>query len=608
MYAVSDEFLTAVQENTRTYYWSGTITTTAGKVYEFDYQNIVKGSGYVTSKCCSSSEIELGTVYSAEMGITLYSDVDRYTLEDAVVELYYHLLLSDGTYETVPMGIFEVAEANRTLNCLEITAYDYMLRFDKDFSSTDSTGTAWGFISLCCTACNVECAHTQEEIEAMANGNITLSIYSENDIETYRDVLYYVAQILGGFFIINRTGQLELRKYGTDAVMEIESKHRFSSSFSDFITRYTAISSTNLRTETAEYYSLDPDDGLTMNLGTNPLLQFGLEATMQEICMNILSDLQAVNYVPFDSDTIGNPALDLGDVLRFSGGSADEEQITCITSFNCVIGGKMTLKCVGKNPRLSQAKSKNDKNISGLLSQVDAAEIAIHTYTNASAYTIRSSKTEVVSIEFAASQDTSAEFIAQILIDIAADTVTKTATAEGTITIPDTSSDSDSSEDTETSGTEVEVSLPITWTEDGEALVYVVYELNDDEITVFYPVETWHSGKHILTLYYPISDIAPDVLNTFKAYLRLENGTGTVEIGGCLAVITGQALGATYKWDGTLEFEDEYTPFTIGGGFAVKSFSDSMDYEMIEQKEYDYTESVARISIGAFAAPVETEE
>jgi len=41
MYAVSDEFLTAVQENTRTYYWSGTITTTAGKVYDFDYKNIV---------------------------------------------------------------------------------------------------------------------------------------------------------------------------------------------------------------------------------------------------------------------------------------------------------------------------------------------------------------------------------------------------------------------------------------------------------------------------------------------------------------------------------------------------------------------------------------
>lgn len=29
------------------------------------------------------------------------------------------------------------------------------------------------------------------------------------------------------------------------------------------------------------------------------------------------------------------------------------------------IGGRQTIKCVGKNPKLSQAKSKNDKNISG---------------------------------------------------------------------------------------------------------------------------------------------------------------------------------------------------------------------------------------------------
>lgn len=52
--------------------------------------------------------------------------------------------------------------------------------------------------------------------------------------------------------------------------MEVQGRHRFSSSFSDFITRYTAVSSTNLRTQTAEYYALDTDDGLTMNLGGEP--------------------------------------------------------------------------------------------------------------------------------------------------------------------------------------------------------------------------------------------------------------------------------------------------------------------------------------------------
>ncbi len=104
----------------------------------------------------------------------------------------------------------------------------------------------------------------------MPNGSVTLSVYTENDIETCRDVLFYVAQVLGGFFIINREGKLELRKYGKDPVMKVEQRHRFSSSFSDFITRYTAVSSTNKQTQIAEYYALDPDNGLTMNLGGEP--------------------------------------------------------------------------------------------------------------------------------------------------------------------------------------------------------------------------------------------------------------------------------------------------------------------------------------------------
>ena len=73
-------------------------------------------------------------MYAAEMGISLFLDIDRYTLEDAEVELSYHLRLASGAYETVPMGIFEVSEANRTVHVLELKAYDRMLRFDRAFN------------------------------------------------------------------------------------------------------------------------------------------------------------------------------------------------------------------------------------------------------------------------------------------------------------------------------------------------------------------------------------------------------------------------------------------------------------------------------------------
>ena len=127
MYSVSNAFLRAVRSNTRKYFWSGTIVTKGGMTYEFGAKEIVKGSGYISRQCCGSTEIELGTVYAAEMGITLLSDIDRYTLEDAQVTLVFHLVLADGSVEDVPMGVFEVSEANRLAKCLELKAYDFML-------------------------------------------------------------------------------------------------------------------------------------------------------------------------------------------------------------------------------------------------------------------------------------------------------------------------------------------------------------------------------------------------------------------------------------------------------------------------------------------------
>ena len=619
MYPVSETFLQAVQGNTRKYYWTGKITTAGGVEYPFTQEDIVKGSGYITAQCCGNSEIELGAVYAAEMGISLFMDIDRYTLEDAKVELTYHLRLADGTYEEVPMGIFEVSEANRTAHVLELKAYDYMLRFDRAFNGFETIGTAYGMMALCSTACGVELAQTQAEIEALPNGSELLSIYPENDIETYRDVLYFTAQVLGGFFCVNREGKLEFRQYGETPVMEILQKHRFSSSFSDFVTRYTAVSSTNLRTQTSEYYALETDDGLTMNLGANPLLQFGLEETREELCRNILTSLSVVNYVPFDSDTIGNPALDLGDVLTFSGGQADAQQITCVTSFTVKIGGRQSLKCVGKNPRLSQAKSKNDKNISGLLNQIEAGKIGIHTFTNASEYTIGETDVRIISIEFASKEENHAQFFGQVVVDVVADTVERSANAAGTIVVPfpeaftdigteeDADTSTDTAEEAPSGKTEVsvDVSLPVIWTEDGKAVCYVTFELNNAEILLHHPVETWHSGKHILSLYYPIENIVPNITNTFNVYLRMEGGSGSVEIGGCIASISGQAMAAAAAWDGRIDIEETSALFSVSGGLQTRGFTETVDVGTMELVQKSYADTMTgRTAVGAFCRPV----
>lgn len=95
------------------------------------------------------------------------------------------------------MGVFEVSEANRKAKCLM--------------------------------------AQDQTFYEALPNGTENLSIYSDNDVETYRDVLYYVGQVMGGSFVMNRAGQLELRKYENTPVLMVERRHRFTSSLLEVI-------------------------------------------------------------------------------------------------------------------------------------------------------------------------------------------------------------------------------------------------------------------------------------------------------------------------------------------------------------------------------------
>ncbi len=551
MYPVSDAFKEAIKLNTRKFYWTGTITDKNQKIYEFGNEDIVKGSGYITRQCCGSSEIELGTVYAGELGISLFLDFDRYTLDDAEIRLWFHLVLDDGTVESVPMGAFFIAEANRGIKTIEIKAYDAMLNLEKSFNKGLSSAYPYDFLSLLAKNCKVELAQSKEEIESLPNGTELFGIYQDNDIETWRDFLYYLAQALGCFATIDRDGKLYLMSYGNTEVKRINNTHRFSSTFSDFVTRYTAVNSTNKRTETAEYYSIEPDDGLTMNLGVNPLLQFGLDETRKRIITNILNTITIIQYVPFDSETIGDPSLDLGDVLKFTGGHADESSLSAITSITTKVNGKQTVKCVGKNPKLSEAKSKNDKNISGLINSITETKLSVYSFTNALALDVSEDKVSIINMEFASGEETNAEFHAEAILDVRADSVTRSITAESTVTI-------DSEEKL--------ISFPVTWSENGTAELTVYYVLDGHEVEAFHPKDTCINGKHLLNLYYPMIELSENQLHTFEVLLSVSGGSVKIDAQNIMATISGQDLGVQERWDGNITAEESMKKIILSAG------------------------------------------
>ena len=172
----------------------------------------------------------------------------------------------------------------------------------------------------------------------------------------------------------------------------------------------------------------------------------------------------------------------------------------------------------------------------------------------------------------------------------------RTAFAKGSIVIPGN----------EATEAEIAVELLVAWLEDGRTKAYVTFELNDEEILAFHPQESWPSGKHMLNLYYPIEKIIAAYTNTFNVYLRITGGIGSIETGDCIASISGQSMAAAPAWDGKITVEEIVMPFSIKGGMAVRSFTDTIYTETMELVQRDYTDTICRIGIGAFCRPVES--
>jgi len=92
--------------------------------------------------------------------------------------------------------------------------------------------------------------------------------------------------------------------------------------------------------------------------------------------------------------------------------------------------------------------------------------------------------------------------------------------------------------------------------------------------------------------------------NTFNVYLRMTSGSATIDVGGCVASISGQAMGAAAAWDGTLKLSETVSRFGVGNTLATKVLTDVMKLEYDKIHKESLSETITgRRSIGAFGRP-----
>lgn len=518
MYQVSEEYLKQTKRKVQTFRLAGTVNKIA-----FTNHDILSGSFTITNQCSEQNDVKIGSVYIGELKCTFKPELPVPDWTNAQIVASEGLLIGGTAWEDVPLGVYTVSEANDTEYGVDITAYDNMARFNRSCTVDITIGTPYELLTLACTTCEVELGMTQADVDALPNGTESLSLYTENDIETWQDFVFWVAQATGTIATMDREGKLVLRSYTQNVVDTLTNHERFTGSkFSKFETRYSGLSCVNMENDTTSYYGSDPDNYLTYNLGSNPFLQYGVDSYKEQIRRAVLDALLKIDYVPFETSCLCGAMYDLGDIIRCTDGIAPGK-LGCVMMYDYTFNGGYKITGFGSDPALATAKSKTDKNLEGLRNNVSTNEILFFNYENASAIQIDDGESKaIIDIRFTSSVSIGVLFQAEILLE---------ATA-----------------------TEADV------------IGTIEYTLNDVTIIGYNPTETWKNGKHILSLMYMLM-IEENSINRWMVKLNIAGGS--IAIAQVRAVIYGQGLVGTIEWDGFITVEEKLTQIAVLDSLTV---------------------------------------
>ena len=527
MYSVSADYLTALASPVARFRLSGTVGSVS-----FTDENVILGTFSITNNCSEGNEIKLGSVYVGQFKATFTGlAIARGSWVGKVITVSEGLQLADESYEDVPLGVFTIAEAKHTSYGVEVVAYDNMTAFDAPAQFSTTFGEAYDILYYICTQVGITLANTRAQIEAMPNGTESIYLYTVNDIRTFRDMVFWIAQTLCAFATITRDGKLILRQYSTTSAQTIDESHRFvGCSFSDFVTKYTGMS---VDGETPSYYHVEPDDGLSYSLGANPFVQNNLG-----LVQNIIDDFSDVALTPFKASMIGGALYDLGDCLTFSGGIA-QGAVCGVMSFSYKYNGGYEIEGFGENPSLANAKSRTDNDLAGISSRIDSTTISHLIYTNASDITLG---------------DGDEDRIATFMFD-GKDGGWIVLNADIWHTAETTS--------VETASLFTDTDLQIT------AKIYLNSVLQPCQ-----PIQTEQDGYRLFHI--GDSFIADQGINRLEILLECDGGSITIPAGYIRGYIIGNGLtGETSEWDGLIEFFESIQNIQIPN-MSVQSMSDSL--------------------------------
>ena len=554
MYSGSLAFRAANAEPLQRHSISGTIDGVP-----FTADNVLIGSVTVSNQCSDSTDMKIGGVYVGTLKMTFLSNIGitPETWAGRVIVLNFSLLTDEDpeTWETFSLGVFTVAQAERNLQGVTVTAYDNMTKFDKKITwEYLPSGSLYSILLDVCTKAGVTFGMSQAQCEALPNGTENLGMYPGNDCETLRDVLFYLAELVAGFCTINRNGELIVKSYinqinvlGTVPTLPAD-RRLTGASISDYTTHFTGVTWKDMKTESDNL--VGSDSGIVYNLGANPFLQYGTNQTLFNMAHAIIDSI-SYPFRPFSATIMSAPVWELGDRIKLTDGIAEDyNSVTVIHSVVFTAGKGTKLQCFGANPVIVASNTQN-KAANGAGNSARLNSTNYKRFSNLEGITVGSAPEKVTEISFVAEKETDFDVWHEYLIET---TLGSGSTA---------------------------VELTATYYLDGDLL--------DRK-----PVETYEdAAKHILTLNY--SEGVSDGVHTWEVYLQASGGTATIKPNEAIAVLKGEGLSKAETWDGIIILADslQALPIKMGTG----SISESFTLTLYDPVTLQLSDSVAALAI-----------
>ena len=620
---------------------TGTITFSDDTYIDITDEILSEDPVSISRQCVDNDQLMFGGVFTDTLTLSVITDADRYKFFGAKIVLNYEIEIAKtvGTsviyeMESVPLGVFYVADANKPSDEVNLTAYDSMTLLDKEIGDLQISGTPWVVFQQVSLACDYPLAFTENDLTSFPNYNQPIGCSSDNGIKTYRDVVKVVCQMLGCFACDDRTGRLKLKAFSNtpDLVLGNNSTYDYpwyEYTPADYECSYIGVAITGMQ---GTYHKItdNPDAfGLVLKMEDAPAWDYGVAET-QETKTNAIYELlyddtlgePVFTYTPGTLDMPSDATYECGDMLQINTQYSNEPYYLLITSITWNFHNGMTVASVGINPFLEGSTPKDAESTRMINQGIAKNKLQFIKVTNNAEKEIGHNESEaIISIVFTPTAQTSALFVATIVVDVSgvAD-IENSKTEEETVEVPVYAYNAQSEVVSlvDANGNPVD-HLTATGTNtfnykdirDGKDKISIWYVL--DEIIQpsseepYYAIDELPNGKHIITISYLIQ--IPVVKRYFlDVYMKSEGGTVTIPKWSIQAAMLGQEIDEIERFDGNIRVnDDEPTGRFALSNIDIMALDDSVVVEITNAEEITATDTLSLYNVSGISSKEFTE-